>query len=167
MIVLLFRFFGSSPRMWGTLKTASICLKSLRFIPTHVGNSPAFLPVSGTTAVHPHACGELRSGSEILRRHPGSSPRMWGTQGAHVPGIESCRFIPTHVGNSASGMNILIPIPVHPHACGELFRPEITVITRRGSSPRMWGTLFNYYIRTRKITSYWIRFFHLLLREFS
>ena len=52
---------GSSPRMWGTHQRdipKSLCV---RFIPTHVGNSPWTPCRCRTPPVHPHACGELRA----------------------------------------------------------------------------------------------------------
>ena len=50
---------GSSPRMWGTPFSETDFLIILRFIPTHVGNSPAAGFPCSAVPVHPHACGEL------------------------------------------------------------------------------------------------------------
>ena len=55
---------------------------------------------------------------------------------------DSQRFIPTPVGNSPKASQKGISRPVHPHACGELgigVPPEIIEV---GSSPRLWGTLY-------------------------
>jgi len=71
--------FGSSPRMWGTRQPPMLPRQSARFIPTHVGNSTSPASSSGTTSVHPHACGELGGTGVDSRALTGSSPRMWGT----------------------------------------------------------------------------------------
>ncbi len=49
---------GSSPRMWGTLDMDGWQAVELRFIPTHVGNTPTGRAWAPSPAVHPHACGE-------------------------------------------------------------------------------------------------------------
>ena len=51
--------YGSSPRMWGTLKD---CIVGLM-----------------TVMVHPHACGVHVTGKTQALMPLGSSPRMWGT----------------------------------------------------------------------------------------
>ena len=52
------KYFGSSPRMWGTLKPLTLGRGPRRFIPTHVGNTTNLQTLLIMTAVHPHACGE-------------------------------------------------------------------------------------------------------------
>ena len=71
---------------------------------------------------------------------PGSSPRMWGTVSWMGCRWSKCRFIPTHVGNSASSATRFKTPSVHPHACGEQFSPYYPGRRTCGSSPRMWGT---------------------------
>jgi len=65
---------------------------------------------------------------------------MWGTQPALVRRGLGIRFIPTHVGNTADGGELLRPAPVHPHACGEHHGAADQRQHHYGSSPRMWGT---------------------------
>ena len=145
--------YGSSPRMWGTRFSHGSLHCPGRFIPTHVGNSAAGRPTAGSRSVHPHACGELGADLLTVQLGDGSSPRMWGTpQFCHFL-FTGCRFIPTHVGNSFTDTSANYPVSVHPHACGELLTKGNVQATHAGSSPRMWGTLFNFYIKTRKITS--------------
>ena len=93
-------YYGSSPRMWGTREVPAPRLRSPRFIPTHVGNSPSPGFPGSSGSVHPHACGELASSARRRVSAVGSSPRMWGT---------------LHVHHRRGGRD-----PVHPHACGEL-----------------------------------------------
>jgi len=50
--------YGSSPRMWGTLRYRSPIGRSWRFIPTDVGNTSSPRSTPDESAVHPHGCGE-------------------------------------------------------------------------------------------------------------
>ena len=111
---------GSSPRMWGTRRSAVPPPRQCRFIPTHVGNSRVNRSDRGPRSVHPHACGELPYSRNRWWGCRGSSPRMWGTLDYNNLCQFLLRFIPTHVGNSRGGCLLPPPAPVHPHACGEL-----------------------------------------------
>jgi len=116
-----------------------------RFIPTHVGNTLLRWPLTAWVAVHPHACGEHTWAQGYTGKRSGSSPRMWGTHmGTRVYG-EKERFIPTHVGNTAVAKAISDVLVVHPHACGEHSWASPLATIRTGSSPRMWGTLYQGY----------------------
>ena len=131
---------GSSPRMWGTHLPGLLKCRPIRFIPTHVGNTPLLRPRRIRRPVHPHACGEH---SSTIRKHAtriGSSPRMWGTLQAVQTGLSGVRFIPTHVGNTMRGRVRAGLASVHPHACGEHRTEYMKMRRSRGSSPRMWGT---------------------------
>jgi len=97
-----FRCIGSSPRMWGTHEHDGMKHRDIWFIPTHVGNSPGSNSRLTKITVHPHACGELGIVIWILLPSAGSSPRMWGTRLNGDSVLQGYRFIPTHVGNSAS-----------------------------------------------------------------
>ncbi|AKB47607.1 putative CRISPR associated hypothetical protein [Methanosarcina sp. Kolksee] len=77
--ITLAQYVGSSPRVWGTQRTEFSYLPLYRFIPTRVGNSPAFHPFTCGFTVHPHACGELNCSIILTKKHSGSSPRVWGT----------------------------------------------------------------------------------------
>ena len=50
--------FGSSPRLWGTLRFDVQGLDQVRFIPTPVGNATRQPLHKAAMTVHPHACGE-------------------------------------------------------------------------------------------------------------
>ena len=52
------------------------------------------------------------------------------------------RFIPTHVGNTRGDATRMGSKSVHPHACGEHMISKRKRSWTGGSSPRMWGTLF-------------------------
>ena len=139
---VFYNCYGSSPRMWGTLHVIYQLLVSIRFIPTHVGNSSSMARIFRILPVHPHACGELMKNEDFSKGIFGSSPRMWGTL-LYTRSHESrVRFIPTHVGNSSDQYDITQQFPVHPHACGELGSICCNNNGWSGSSPRMWGTQF-------------------------
>ena len=70
---------GSSPQVWGTQKNMMPRGNLYRFIPTGVGNSVSFGRRHGANPVHPHRCGELSNGQDLLRSYAGSSPQVWGT----------------------------------------------------------------------------------------
>ena len=53
------------------------------------------------------------------------------------------RFIPTCVGNACFENGLLFVIAVHPHVCGERVPMFLPASKTAGSSPRVWGTLFN------------------------
>ncbi len=69
--------------------------------------------------VHPHACGEHNTYVWLRDSNIGSSPRLWGTLLEIRAGRVKNRFIPTPVGNTTPARVAGVPIPVHPHACGE------------------------------------------------
>ncbi len=134
---------GSSPRMWGTQSHPVHVARFDRFIPTHVGNTEWGESNFINPPVHPHACGEHYPPIKVIFRFNGSSPRMWGTLPPLEPARDLTRFIPTHVGNTAVGCLAKRCAPVHPHACGEHLYSARVMLQCRGSSPRMWGTLFS------------------------
>ncbi len=126
--------------MWGTRAISESVDDLLRFIPTHVGNTPSRPAQMPPDTVHPHACGEHAAFATSTDTPPGSSPRMWGTQFDDQETRNPHRFIPTHVGNTTSGSNRIIRSSVHPHACGEHDARPCPCGSGLGSSPRMWGT---------------------------
>ena len=73
--------------------------------------------------------------------HPGSSPRLRGTenQGDHV--WRMVRFIPAPAGNGVMCSAIFWCSSVHPRACGERLCIHVSDVRTRGSSPRLRGTV--------------------------
>ena len=47
------------------------------------------------------------------------------------------------MGNSFAYVSELAIVTVHPHACGELAGAVGSLAMNKGSSPRLWGTLFS------------------------
>ena len=95
-----FCWYGSSPRVWGTLPFPDELPDELRFIPTGVGNAARFVFVEPSAPVHPHGCGERMAVGYRKEGHRGSSPRVWGTPGRVYASGADLRFIPTGVGNA-------------------------------------------------------------------
>ena len=111
---------GSSPRVWGVLKSVNSFAFSRRFIPTRVGSTMAAARrvsvtrvhptrvgstdsvnhVLGVMSVHPHACGEYLRKESPMRLPLGSSPRVWGVPYPQVSLLQNDRFIPTRVGST-------------------------------------------------------------------
>ena len=96
------RAIGSSPRIWGTGVSALAVLASHRFIPTHMGNGNPCSRSAIAWSVHPHAYGERKASPSTPASSRGSSPRIWGTDGATLSVQMRVRFIPTHMGNGDS-----------------------------------------------------------------
>ena len=132
---------GSSPRAWGTHRTAFAGRLPNRFIPTRVGNTSLLLAKTGREPVHPHARGEHISIRRLFHEDAGSSPRAWGTLLTTELGEVNIRFIPTRVGNTFMVSLSVMSRAVHPHARGEHPRSVNGLTAGGGSSPRAWGTL--------------------------
>ena len=133
-------FSGSSPQTWGTRLILGLQVMLTRFIPTDMGNTDGETTASGSLTVHPHRHGE--HWSQLIRElhDAGSSPQTWGTQIGRFAGNQSPRFIPTDMGNTASGLRPT-PFPaVHPHRHGEHFGKFLFRWAGGGSSPQTWGT---------------------------
>ncbi len=111
---------GSSPRTWGTPQKDRLQDSHGRFIPTHVGNTRASGHRPAGAAVHPHARGEHTALRGARHGCSGSSPRTWGTRARSIRPSARSRFIPTHVGNTATEVR--------------------SFYEQCGSSPRTWGT---------------------------
>ena len=132
---------GSSPRVWGTQLVLTSDWQTVRFIPTCVGNTMAFIRPTTFGAVHPHVCGEHYYSKPTIALKCGSSPRVWGTLLKIQLWLSVDRFIPTCVGNTPSPQEQVVLHSVHPHVCGEHYSRMGCSGGRLGSSPRVWGTL--------------------------
>ena len=124
-------------------------MRSPRFTPTRVGNTSVWLSSRRARAVHPHVCGEYEA--ERLAQTPteGSSPRVWGIRADGYVQPESCRFIPTCVGNTSANVWPRNVASVHPHVCGEYWRIGESRARIYGSSPRVWGIQVRTFFRSR------------------
>ncbi|SUX30020.1 Domain of uncharacterised function (DUF2825) [Chromobacterium vaccinii] len=124
---------GSSPHTWGTLSVHDSAINSLRFIPTHVGNTCKFITCIDFNPVHPHTRGEHATAGPLTRRVSGSSPHTWGTLVVPTSRRQPWRFIPTHVGNTPVVGETPITMPVHPHTRGEHTNLNILIFKDKNS----------------------------------
>ena len=131
---------GSSPRMRGTLRFASVHRRLVRFIPAHAGNTLIDSLSCVNYKVHPRACGEHAQHRGPGGAAAGSSPRMRGTLITKSSAPAAIRFIPAHAGNTPWHTNATKSKTVHPRACGEHMGAAGRHLKPFGSSPRMRGT---------------------------
>ena len=130
---------GTSPRMWGKLRARCKSELARRYIPTHVGKTRCSGWSRCLNPVHPHACGENGPSTGHQHARFGTSPRMWGKRGRESRTTVVRRYIPTHVGKTATDHRESVVIAVHPHACGENAGGFGSRLSNAGTSPRMWG----------------------------
>ena len=131
--------YGSPPRVWGKLGPYLILLCLYRFTPTRVGKTVGDIARAGRVTVHPHACGENSGGEPPTAYQAGSPPRVWGKPSKEKHEVGGSRFTPTRVGKTVVTVSMGLPMPVHPHACGENGRWRILCPHPHGSPPRVWG----------------------------
>ena len=130
---------GTSPRAWGEADDPDADKDNLRNIPTGVGRSVRYGQRDGRSTEHPHGRGEKRQGRMRSLCVSGTSPRAWG-EGARVRGgRRRDRNIPTGVGRSSVGKDVLAGNPEHPHGRGEKLGQDVWFIAQNGTSPRAWG----------------------------
>ncbi len=110
-----------------------------RFIPTYVGNTSGSGVKKGIKTVHPHIRGEYVSCAGSRGFNGGSSPHTWGIRVHDAPTRDSCRFIPTYVGNTCGATTESTSPPVHPHIRGEYLLNICHTRQPDGSSPHTWG----------------------------
>ncbi len=93
-------YFGSSPRVRGTLFPCHIRHICCRFIPACAGNTLYIGGRNKAGAVHPRVCGEHPRMVKAFAPQFGSSPRVRGTPPYYASGKITNRFIPACAGNT-------------------------------------------------------------------
>ncbi len=105
-----------------------------------MGNTLRCSPPVLQAPVHPHTHGEHLPPVCFPCVLNGSSPHAWGT----LLRLSFCgdkpRFIPTRMGNTASGFAPCPERTVHPHTHGEHGATPANSARIVGSSPHAWGT---------------------------
>ena len=141
----IYRNIGSSPRVWGQELVNKWFLGRIWIIPTRVGTRSKQLIKIGTGTDHPHACGDKAETAPIRLEPIGSSPRVWGQACQSRCSFRNRGIIPTRVGTSTCADSGRQKTRDHPHACGDklFFMPDIYSV--RGSSPRVWGQVQDFY----------------------
>ena len=136
---------GSSPRMRGTPRRASLQRFWTRIIPAYAGNTLPTRSVAATIGDHPRVCGEHPTFARPDELVLGSSPRMRGTLRGNGSGSGSYGIIPAYAGNTPVSVVKWRNYWDHPRVCGEHPYCNRLSYPRGGSSPRMRGTRdFNY-----------------------
>ena len=88
---------------------------------------------------HPHAYGDKNFRYTKCARAPGSSPRVWGQVVSSSGKDLSIRIIPTRMGTRLAETVACVSHQDHPHAYGDKSLWRIIVLSKSGSSPRVWG----------------------------
>ena len=132
---------GSSPRMRGTLVLLSAAGELDGIIPAYAGNTHLAGLLVWCGGDHPRVCGEHILGDSNADIHKGSSPRMRGTRSVRRADGGDLGIIPAYAGNTTGGDTDSLKIRDHPRVCGEHRCGGCHMGGRRGSSPRMRGTL--------------------------
>ncbi len=128
--------------MWGKPAATMDATAFTRIIPTRVGKTEILRNKSNADSDHPHPCGENPQPQWTPRRLRGSSPPVWGKPGVGVLNLTENRIIPTRVGKTDGVVRDHIKISDHPHPCGENFSKSTHRACISGSSPPVWGKLF-------------------------
>ena len=103
------RSTGSSPHAWGTPRWKEPGRDYSRFIPTRMGNTFYLEDTAEGIPVHPHTHGEHQTTGVYILMYYGSSPHAWGTPPSSRANSPCARFIPTRMGNTASGTGWMTP----------------------------------------------------------
>ena len=132
---------GSSPRVRGTGQSLTSKYSKAGIIPACAGNSRHFRRTLLSCRDHPRVCGEQTSSVARAALTKGSSPRVRGTV-AHVTSrCKQVRIIPACAGNRTSESFLAAVLWDHPRVCGEQEPQPGIHPSKRGSSPRVRGTV--------------------------
>ena len=110
-----------------------------RFIPTYVGHTGSIVCSLVWDSVHPHLRGAYIGPPWKPRSTTGSSPPTWGIRGICSEGLCGPRFIPTYVGHTIQGGDLMVVKRVHPHLRGAYLNGTTGATISCGSSPPTWG----------------------------
>ena len=113
-----------------------------RIIPTRVGTREILCSGIEVIRDHPHACGDKLIAELVFICTIGSSPRVWGQVFLQLPMILKPHIIPTRVGTSHRCRGRQCRTQDHPHACGDKLTQYLAVSQIAGSSPRVWGQVY-------------------------
>ncbi len=140
-IMMPMLLYGSSPCLRGTPTNRLLITTHRRFIPVLTGNARWKLRRHSSNAVHPRAYGERDQLLCYRLAISGSSPCLRGTPLRQRTRFHQARFIPVLTGNAREKKERISALSVHPRAYGERHYQFGVVISSRGSSPCLRGTL--------------------------
>ena len=138
---LLLAWWGSSPRVRGTVDVIRQIGNLNGIIPACAGNSRWARPQAVHLRDHPRVCGEQEAATTSLKLSQGSSPRVRGTVNTKVGEVLLKGIIPACAGNRPDPPVCAVTSGDHPRVCGEQMLKAIASIISMGSSPRVRGTV--------------------------
>ena len=133
-------YWGSSPRVRGTLAERHGVAAGLGIIPACAGNTSSITTASPTSRDHPRVCGEHRRARLACVIALGSSPRVRGTPACSRRTRSRTGIIPACAGNTYAAIGKTTIWWDHPRVCGEHRHRQRLDTGERGSSPRVRGT---------------------------
>ena len=111
-------------------------------IPAHAGLTLEIEHQAAIGRDHPRACGAHSVQVSSLSIGWGSSPRMRGSQMPWAAGPSCAGIIPAHAGLTTRSLTSCTLARDHPRACGAHQSDGKGVPVKKGSSPRMRGSLY-------------------------
>ena len=135
---------GSSPRVWGQETHMTEYVFPIGIIPTRMGTSRKYAKNHKQQKDHPHAYGDKEQTERYISFQAGSSPRVWGQALASPYVTVSNRIIPTRMGTRPHKWQQNRQPKDHPHAYGDKREKPLLCVPAPGSSPRVWGQVFNF-----------------------
>ena len=136
---------GSSPRLRGTHVQNLHGELLFGIIPALAGNTFNERTYWAILRDHPRACGEHSVGTPPDGWGLGSSPRLRGTRGVAMLAGAAYGIIPALAGNTRFHSTQCCVTRDHPRACGEHILGRSTRPIVLGSSPRLRGTLCQFF----------------------
>ncbi len=112
-------FWGSSPRLRGTLIPPGTRQSDVGIIPALAGNTNGVPSRWRPERDHPRACGEHLSITPSAVTQKGSSPRLRGTHTLGSFDLTGVGIIPALAGNTLQSRRTRLAPRAHPRACGE------------------------------------------------
>src|SRR5271157_3187867 len=114
------RIFAVHPHACGEHWSSNPCTaRTIRSIPTRVGNTQCVCGGRWRVPVHPHACGEHVHGAHEVVHRRRSIPTRVGNTTCHFP-FGSRALVHPHACGEHAWRGRSCPLStVHPHACGE------------------------------------------------
>ena len=145
------RKIGSSPRMRGSLHQLRYFSQFAGIIPAHAGLTKVKSAIMVGCRDHPRACGAHIKQTYNKSLAMGSSPRMRGSPIFFKSSPLVTGIIPAHAGLTIHIKNIFNSNRDHPRACGAHKKKRRRKTAKKGSSPRMRGSLLSSILSVQRI----------------
>ena len=132
---------GSPPRVRGTGHQRERQAPGHRITPACAGNSLWYLEEQKRLQDHPRVCGEQSTATASRAGAKGSPPRVRGTEVDEGDNANKLWITPACAGNSGTDCTGLQWPSDHPRVCGEQAFTGSRTSIKRGSPPRVRGTV--------------------------